>query len=316
MKGTGAGWDSILYRIYLIGGLAGIVAVTVGTVILGDPQRAPMLPVYAGGGCASIFVLGFIVYWWVQLLFGGYADPTRPAAAGRGDPPEIGALRSWSALFEKMAEAGGDRQALDAARRRARGPLLEWFGWATALTLFPLVSVWLLWFGVFSQRAFVDLVGPAVVVLAIAMLVRTYFMLGGWKRDDQSDIYAPLGLRAALRPDGRQRSLKLEGERLGRRVEISVQSGGSTTRVTGRIAEFNVTTREGAFVLNEALPTGVRAGLRDLRRAYRWKGIKLQGGADGVSVTRERRGARMWLYDLWLAERIMGCAQAGEDARS
>ena len=38
MKGTNAGWDSILYRIYIIGGLAGIVAVTVGTVIFFDPQ--------------------------------------------------------------------------------------------------------------------------------------------------------------------------------------------------------------------------------------------------------------------------------------
>ena len=40
MKGTGAGWDSILYRVYIIGGLVGIVAVTIITSVFLDPQRS------------------------------------------------------------------------------------------------------------------------------------------------------------------------------------------------------------------------------------------------------------------------------------
>ena len=54
MKGTGAGWDSILYRVYIIGGLIGVVAVTIGTVIFFDPQRRTMLPVYTGGEGAGM----------------------------------------------------------------------------------------------------------------------------------------------------------------------------------------------------------------------------------------------------------------------
>ena len=58
-------WAS-LYQVFIFGGIFGIVAVTIGTVALFDPQGASMLPVYTGGGCASAFLVGILAFWWIQ----------------------------------------------------------------------------------------------------------------------------------------------------------------------------------------------------------------------------------------------------------
>jgi hypothetical protein len=42
-----------------------------------------------------------------------------------------------------------------------------------------------------------------------------------------------------------------------------------------------------------------------LRKAKRWVGIELSAGQDGIAVERESKGQNMWLYDLWLAERLL-----------
>ena len=82
MKGTGAGWDSILYRVFIIEGLIGVVAVTIFTSIFMDPQGRTMLPVYVGGGCVTLFLLGILAYWWAQFLFAGYGGAKRSAGSG------------------------------------------------------------------------------------------------------------------------------------------------------------------------------------------------------------------------------------------
>ena len=92
MKGTGAGWDSVLYRVFIIGGLVGIVIVTILASVFFDPQGRTMLPVYAGGGCVTIFLLGILGYWWYQFLFAGYMDAKRESSETGTSAPDIASL--------------------------------------------------------------------------------------------------------------------------------------------------------------------------------------------------------------------------------
>ena len=121
VKGTGAGWDSFLYRVYIIGGLVGIVAVTVITSVFLDPQGRTMLPVYTGGGCVTVFLLGILAYWWVQILFAGYGGPKSKSNEMGEHAPEIVSLKSWQTLFEAMVAWGGDSEAMKRLSSRRWG---------------------------------------------------------------------------------------------------------------------------------------------------------------------------------------------------
>ncbi len=307
MKGTGAGWDSILYRVFIIGGLISIVAVAVGTTILFDPQGRTMLPVYTGGGCATLFLVGILAYWWAQFLFAGYMDAKPKPDQAEISAPGIASLKSWQTLFQAMVAWGGDQEAMEVTRKRTRNPMLEWFGWATVLALFPLVNVWLYLFGVFSQETFLRYIRPAIVLLAILMLVRTYFLVRGANNaSDEETIFAPLRLRLVEEPKSRAAPKILEGQRHGRAVHIKVKGRHCITQVSGAIPTFEVQSEEGKFLLTEELPQDVYAALKGLRKAKRWIGVKLEGSQDGITVERNARGSNLWLYDLWLAERLLG----------
>jgi len=305
MKGTGAGWDSILYRVFIVGGISGIVVVTIGTVIFFDPQGATMLPVYTGGGCATLFLLGILAYWWWQLLFADYGVGKSELEEAGDELPEIAALKSWTRLFEAMVVWGGVPALLEADRRRSRRAVLEWFGWATALALYPIVNVWLYLFGALTQERFLLLVKQGYIALIVLMMARTYFLLRGSNRSDEEAIYAPLGLHLAGAATSRSGHKILEGKHHERTVHIETKGRHSLTRVDGSLPAFRVESRGGRFLLPEALPAQARAALKDLRKAKRWVGVKLEGGPQGVAVERDARGMNLWLYDLWLAERIL-----------
>jgi hypothetical protein len=307
MKGTGAGWDSILYRVFIFGGLIGIVAVAVGTSILFDPQGRTMLPVYTGGGCATLFLVGILAYWWAQFLFVGYGDAKRKSDKIEVRAPEIASLKSWYTLFEAMVDWGGNREAMELTQKRTHNPVLEWFGWATVLALFPIVNVWLYLFGVLSQENFSRYIRPAIVILVVLMLVRTYFLVrGADNASDEETIFAPLGLKLVEDPKSRAAPKLLEGQRHGRSVRIRAQGRHCTTQVSGTMPVFEVQTKEGKFILTDELPQDVHTAMKGLRKAKRWVGVKLAGGPEGVTIKRDARGLNLWLYDLWLAERLFG----------
>ena len=76
MPGTGAGWDSILYKVYIIGGILTIVAITLVVGFLDPAGEGPFwIPLVFGP--VTLYMAGILGYWWVKLLFGGYADPKR-----------------------------------------------------------------------------------------------------------------------------------------------------------------------------------------------------------------------------------------------
>lgn len=306
MKGTGAGWDSVLYRIFIFGGLIGIVVVAVITSILFDPQGKTMLPVYTGGGCVTIFLVGILAYWWVQFLFVGYGDAKRKSNAAEISAPGISSLKSWQILFEAMVAWGGDPEAMELTRKRTRNPMLEWFGWATILALFPLVNIWLYLFGVISQEFFLSFIRPAIVILAVLMFIRTYFLFkAADKASEEETIFTPLGLSLLEKSGSGTRTKVLEGQRNGHAVRIRVEGRHCIIQVSGHMPVFEVETKEGKFLLKEELPEDVYDALKGLRKAKRWIGVRLVGGLDGVTVERNARGLNLWLYDLWLAEMMI-----------
>ena len=52
-------------------------------------------------------------------------------------------------------------------------------------------------------------------------------------------------------------------------------------------------------------PEAVIEALKGLRKAKRWRGVKATGGSEGIGIERESPGQNMWLYDLWLIERLL-----------
>jgi hypothetical protein len=321
MPGTGAGGDSPFYRAYIFGG---IVVVVLTTVALG--QLAPRtfegmwLPVI----CAptTLWVIGALVYWWVQFLFRGYTDPKSLRGEAGEEVPEIKALRNWSTLSEAMTIYGGDLEELDKLEKAARRPVLEWFGWGNVLVLYVLTGPWLTGLGVLTQQR-QGYFAAGFVILAILMLVRTPFLLGASIGAGEYAYLRPLGLAVVDRPNIDLKRIArtalegpwglvsgaatvLGGTRHGRPVQVVVDGKRNYTVVEAPVPPFTVESRDGKLVAGEGAPRAVEESLKELRKAKRWLGMELQAGSEGIVVERAAgRRQDMWLYDLWLAERLL-----------
>lgn len=298
--------NSPLYQVILIAG--GILILGL-ILVVGVFSDASGLAGYAILGAITLVLVTILIYWWVQLLQKPAAAV--PWSAGEG-PPGIEALRSWNTLFAAMTVQGGDPQAAVAARRAAQRDLLEWYAWANLIALYPLFWVWLAVLGIYSIDG--ALMVAVYLVLIAAMLVRTYFMFSNGRQSGSYGYLRPLGLDFA---DPAQTSLEwvnaqgiaeggslVVGERYGRSVTITVDSRLIITRVAGSLPSFQITSEAGKLVANDVAPPAVKENLRPLRKAKRWQGIGLAAGEDGMQIQRSSRKENMWLYDLWLAERL------------
>jgi hypothetical protein len=322
MPGTRAGWDSIFYRVFIIGGIVAIVAVVVVTAVLFDPHGMKNIALYAGFAAVTIYMLGVLAYWWVKLLFEGYGDPKRMYVESPDDTPEISALRSWSTLSEAMAIHGGDVEELKKLEKAARRPMIEWYGWMNVLALYTLAFNWLYVLDIIPHSRYIYFVG-GVVALAIFMLVRTYFLLGGASAAGEYAYLRPLELSVVEMPtmdfktiagavvggpwgSVAARATVMEGIRHDRPVQIVIDGKQTYTMVKARVPEFTVESRKGKLVARKGAPKAVTSSLKELRKAKRWVDTEIKAGPDGIVIERTPgRKQNMWLYDLWLAERLL-----------
>lgn len=198
MPGSGAGWDSIFYKAYIIGGIVVIVAVTLGVGLQAPPgEEEAWLPLVFG--TVTLWFIGILAYWWVQFLFKGYTEPERWVKGTGDDTPDIKALRSWSTLSEAMTVHGGDFDELKKLEKAARRPVLEWFFWTNVFALYCLSNPWLTVLGILTpqrQRYFV----AGVIGLIVFIMVRTYFLLGARVTAGEYAYLRPLGLEVVERP--------------------------------------------------------------------------------------------------------------------
>jgi hypothetical protein len=210
-------------------------------------------------------------------------------------------------LYQEMVLYGGKSEFLERELAIGNRKIVEWFLWANLITLFPIVNVWLYLFGIVSQGQFMQYIVPAIVILIVLMLGRTYILLGGGKGDYQTQMQGSLGLIADKSMAAKESVLI--GERRGRGVRLETKGRHSLTFLDFPIAEFKLESPTGKFGGAEKLPAELRSAL-ELPKAKRWQQVRIEGSQRGIKIERTSRGQNMWLYDLWLAERL---AEAVED---
>ncbi len=318
MKNTGAGWDSWWYRIFVIGGLL-LVVVSVILAVIMDPVGK--LGLRVGGIEIAVFLVLLLAYWWVQIGLRDYGTTKAPVADKKPDVNDLSVLQSWSVLSSVMIVQAGDVEEMRKLERASRVTLLIWFGWVTILVLFPVLGLGLPYaLGLITTNQFGLGVYAFMGFLALTFVL-IVFLPHRAARVNESILLTPLGLKlvrtpeAALTPGlsgprtGVRGATVMEGSRHGRPVRIVVQSGTTTMTVGGAVPSFAIHSRAGKLTAEGGAPQAIQRAIKGLRKAKRWEGLELSGSAQGIQATRRSRGQNMWLYDLWLSERILDEAQ-------
>ncbi len=103
-------------------------------------------------------------------------------------------------------------------------------------------------------------------------------------------------------------ALVLSGERHGRRVSVRLGSGevSSISEVTVRVPAltFEAKSRDGKVRPPKDAPAAVADALGAVPNSTRWKKVEVEGGPEGIVVSRKGGQQADWLCDLWLAERL------------
>jgi hypothetical protein len=106
------------------------------------------------------------------------------------------------------------------------------------------------------------------------------------------------------------------GTRHGRQVEVRVQAATRGLRATpiqatwtrAATAPLHVTAADGAFALSGAADPAATEFIMSLGASPAWDHLVLRAGPDGVATQRRTTAYGQnvgWLYDLWLAERLL-----------
>ena len=111
-----------------------------------------------------------------------------------------------------------------------------------------------------------------------------------------------LGIGQAMIHEG---ATVFNGSRRGRLVHVETIGKHSYTWVQAETPPFKIHSRAGKLVADEDAPQAVMEALKGLRKAKRWRGVEVTGGPEGIGIERESKGQNMWLYDLWLIERLL-----------
>jgi hypothetical protein len=313
------GFDYTLYKIYIAGGLVlYVVWVFVSTLVFDALSLPGPLPFVMIIVPLMLWLAGILLYWWWMFLFKGSRELEAQVEVQEKGFPGITSLKSWNTLHQAMAIYGGSVDELRRNEKKARRPILIWYGCTNLLVVWIFGPITLGSLGIFQLSLGVWLGG--VLVWIPLMLALTYFLLG-WGGDAAEKAYlAPLGLAITQMPGLKPDELGLigggqilipdgpaivEGERHGRLVHIETIDRYSLTVLQANLPEFRVHSDDGKLVPARGAPDAVVQALNSLRKAKRWRGIDVYAGPEGIGVQRESKGMNMWLYDLWLAEYLL-----------
>ena len=312
--------DFKLYKVYVWGGFAlCVIYIFVATLVfeahnLPGPQAFLVL-----GIPLMIWIAGILLYWWWVFLFKDRKELEGLTQQPEGSVPGIDSLRNLSRLHQAMAISGGDIKELKKNSRRAKLPMLIWYGGANLMALWVCCPITLGSMEIiegFSLGTWL----AGMVALIVLILVGTPFLLQMGNKNAENAFLAPLGLEFTelhkLKPDivssigGGQLLIPegpavIEGERHGRLVHIKTLEKYSLTVVQARLPEFKVISEAGKLTPEKGAPDQVVAAIKSLRKAKRWQGIQVYAGPEGIGIQRQSKGTNMWLYDLWLAEYLL-----------
>lgn len=318
-----AAWNRIAYRLYVVLGLAGVVAATVLTALAHSDDPGSRTPLYAGIAAVGIYLAGILVFqWWIlrdQGWVGRSGDRPAPDVLPHGRDALIDALA--------ITPAGPD------SHRRATTGITRHM---TMLTLLVAAIIGgTVAYAVAGVDASVSPLGasgptiPLVYLPAIALTIAWGLAVPAtlrWAVRAQDAWLEPLGLQTAGTPgsivlpdaggglDHRVvGATTLRGVRHGRAVEVRVTGRDSTVLVHATTPAFRGSSHEGRLRVDEG--SGAAAAvIASVGADDRWRRVTFTGGPDGIAVHRrttqtEALEAR-WLEDLWLAERLAGAAPA------
>ncbi|HEY6781416.1 MAG TPA: hypothetical protein VI111_10700, partial [Thermoleophilaceae bacterium] len=103
-------------------------------------------------------------------------------------------------------------------------------------------------------------------------------------------------------------ALAMSGERHGRPVSVRLGSGEVSphSEVAVRVATpaFKAKSRDGKVRPGDEVPAAIVESLRAMPNSTRWKKLTVEGGPEGIVVSRKGGAQADWLCDLWLAERL------------
>jgi hypothetical protein len=315
MQGTGAGWDSCLYRAFIVCGLAAVIAAVVVSVML-TPDSS-QIPVQVGVGGMALFMALLVGYWAYQIIYKGYGSPKVVDDGKPADVHDLSVLGSWSTLFGAMVTHGGNPEELKAMEKQGRSSLGIWFGWSAVIALGPLILMipyllgWMHW-------SYIRYGVIAYLGLVVMMILFTGPLLRRASQANEAIYLAPLGLKQTALPqiglipgvDGPRPAVRgasvIEGVRFGRPVRIELNRWQVSTLIQARSKGFVIHSRAGKLEAAQGAPQAVTHALAGLRKAKRWATLEMRGEPTGIRAARNGRGLNMWLYDLWLIERILG----------
>jgi hypothetical protein len=317
------GWDYALYKVYVWGGLAALVAYILVSALVFHTDTQPGVKTYAAP--ITLYLFGIVSYWWWVFLLKGNRELKALVRERPESHPDLGALKSWNTLHQAMALYGGDTDELIKAERASRLPVLIWYGSVNAFLVWILGCLWMGWLGILPSRPNHDIpADPYFPIMIVGIFVWMGLMVVGtpllvaWAgRGGEAAYLAPLGLEVVESPSvplymlaGDQGAVPagftvVEGMRHGRLVHIEVVGKHALTLVQADLSPFAIHSQAGKLVADGDPPPFVKRGLKGLRKAKRWRGIEVTGSARGIAIERESKGQNMWLYDLWLAERLL-----------
>jgi hypothetical protein len=311
-------------RFGIVGVLVVMAACAAIGLTLGSGEANPKLALGLIFGVVALFVVVLFVLQRADLNRISETDArgsSRAAAEGGREvenPTTMADADLWAAMAVKPidSEAVKARAAGWEAGRRSQSLAMV----VTLLIVLTVPPIYLF-------ESFIPLLigGPLIALAAIWGSIRA-LMPGGEMDKGYENVgkaMAPLGLEVIERPEvgietrdavtGRvgpkiRGALVLEGERNGRRVFVRLDStetaGRSEVTVAVPMPQFEAKSRDGRVRPTDGAPEDVVAALKGPPSSTRWKKVSVEGGPEGIVVTRKGGGQADWLCDLWLAERL------------
>ena len=315
-------------------GLVGVVVVAVAIAAIAlstDSNEAnPKGSLALIFGLIAAFVAILFVFQRSDLMRAARGDSKavqRALAAGGGkveNPTTMEEATLWAALAVKP---------IDEAAIEARAAMWEPVRRSQHLAWVVMGLVFLTVPAIYLTESFVPLLigGPLIAIAALYGGLRA--MAPGGEVDSAYEkvglAMAPLGFEVSERPQvnievreattGRvgpkiHGALLLSGERHGRAVSARLGSGevspSSEVAVRAPTPEFKAKSRDGKVRPGDEVPAAIAESLRSMPNSTRWKKLTVEGGHDGIVVTRKGSGEADWLCDLWLAERLADAVEA------
>jgi hypothetical protein len=278
--------------VFVVGALAAVIGLTWGS------------GADATGAMAAILAIVFAFVGALLIL----QRRDLEAAAARDEREALAAIQPVTdpttaddhSLLASLAIKPIDQAALARARRAtwAIGRSSISSAWPLIVLIACAVVPWQLFQWIWSIVVFV----PLIVLYAGYLSARALGFGGSLDQAHEASakMVEPLGLELVERRDG---EVVYAGRRHGRRVSVRVGSG-ALTRVGGDYPPFTAPANGERLRADGHGPPAAAAVLEPLRASSYWKGVSIATDADGLVVERQRDGARHWMRDLWVAERL------------